>query len=195
MKQKIIIYSIGLISGLLIRFAYDRFEAYSNSKSIERFYKDYEKNEFMVEENAPEFNAEDLYEMKLISSDKKTTNIKNSKNIIFINFWATWCKPCIEEMPSIQNLYDRSTENIDFYLLTYEDIEKATNFINKKGYTFPIYSYNAKSNLPDYFQYNGGSIPDTYIIYNDKIEYHHVGSAPWDSKKVDSLFTKILKTK
>lgn len=193
MKQKTIIYSLGLITGLLVWFAYDRYESYSNTASIEEFYKDYEKNEFMVEEKAPEFIASDLYKMKLTSLDKKETNIKKGKNIIFMNFWATWCKPCIDEMPSIQRLYDRSNENVDFYLLTYEDIDKANEFINKKGFSFPVYSFNGKSNLPEYFQYNGGTIPDTYIIHNNKIEFHHVGTAPWDSKKVDSLFTKILK--
>lgn len=193
MKQKVTMYSLGLITGLLVWFAYDRIEASSNAKSIEEFYKDYEQHEFMVEEKEPEFMASDLYEMKLTSLDKKETYIKKGENIIFMNFWATWCKPCIEEMPSIQRQYDRSKENVDFYVLTYEDIDKARTFIEKKGFSFPVYSFNDKSNLPQYFQYNGGNIPDTYIIHNDEVKFHHVGAAPWDSKKVDSLFTKILK--
>lgn len=192
MKQKTIIYILGLITGLLIWFAYDRIEAYSNSIIIEEFYKDYEKYEFMVEEKTPEFIAADLHGMTLISSDGKEANIKKGEKIIFLNFWATWCKPCIEEMPTIQNLFDRSKENVDFYILTYEDMDKAAKFINKKGFSFPIYSFAGKTNLPNYFQYHGGSLPDTYIIHNDEIKFHHKGSAPWDSYKVDSLFTQIL---
>jgi thiol-disulfide isomerase/thioredoxin len=196
MKQKIIIYGVGLITGLGIWFAYDRIEAYNNTKSIENYFEEYEKNEFMVEEEeVPEFIASDLYEMKLISSDEIEVSIKKGKKIIFLNFWATWCKPCIEEMPSIQELYEKSKENIDFYLLTYEDIDKAMVFIENKGFTFPIYSYQNKTNLPNYFQFHGGSIPDTYIIYDDEIKFHHLGAAPWNSNKVDSLFTEILDKK
>jgi len=195
MNKKIIIFFLGLITGLLVWFAFDRIEAYNNSKSIEGFFKDYEKNEFMLEEKSPEFSASDLYEMKIISKDEKEVNIKKGEKIIFLNFWATWCKPCIEEMPAIQDLFDKKKDSIDFYLLTYEDIEKASKFIDKKGFSFPIYSYRDKTSLPDYFQFHGGSIPDTYIIHNDEIKFHHLGAAPWNSYKVDSLFTEILKEK
>jgi len=192
MKQRIIIYSLGLITGLGIWFAYDRIAAYNRSKRVENYFKQYEREDFMVEDKSPEFVGSDIYNMKLVSDKNEETTINKSGKIIFINFWATWCKPCIEEMPAIQELYDKSKENVDFYLLTDEDIDKAVKFIKKKGFTFPIYSYKSKSNLTDYFQFNGGSIPDTYIIYDNQTKFHHLGSAPWNSHKVDSLFANIL---
>ncbi|WP_298904068.1 TlpA disulfide reductase family protein [uncultured Psychroserpens sp.] len=192
MKQKVIIFCIGLFTGLIIWFAYDRIDSHNSAQAYIEYLNQYENDEFLAEKKEQPFDAEALYKMKLTSKNGKEVSIKNNENIVFLNFWATWCKPCIEEMPSIQELYDKS-ENVDFYLLTYEDIDKATEFIENKGFSFPIYSYKDKTNLPLFFQENGGSIPDTYIIHNNEIKFHHLGAAPWNSKKVDSLFSKILK--
>jgi len=191
MKQKIIFYCLGLITALGTWIIYDRIEAYSRNIEVTRYMALYEKEEFMNEAVQPKFEVDELYKMKLISGKGEDTNINDKEKIIFLSFWATWCRPCVEEMPAIQELYERSKENVDFYLLTYEDINKAKEFINNKGFTFPIFSYQNKKNLPSYFQFNGGAIPDTYIIYNGEIKFHHLGAAPWNSYKVDSLFSSI----
>lgn len=75
-------------------------------------------------------------------------------------------------MPSIQRLYEKSKDT-EFYLLTYESVDKIKEFMVKHNFTFPVYSYQDKNNLPEYFQQiNDGGIPDTYIIYDNKIEFN-----------------------
>lgn len=61
---------------------------------------------------------------------------------LFINIWASWCGPCRIEMPYIHSLYGKLKDNpnIAFLMIaTDEDFNKSKNFIQDKGYTFPVY--------------------------------------------------------
>lgn len=85
---------------------------------------------------------------------------------IFLNFWATWCPPCIAEMPNIQKLYKDlgDTDNLAFVMLSLdEDPEKAKAFIRRKEFDFPIYFPGSRR--PGV--YNSTAIPTTYVISPD----------------------------
>ena len=57
------------------------------------------------EENREVLNS---YEWKLMDYEGNTYNMEEAKGkVVFVNLWATWCPPCIAEMPSIQKLYDK----------------------------------------------------------------------------------------
>ncbi len=59
------------------------------------------------------------YNWNLITLDGKGVNLERSKNkVVLINLWATWCPPCIAEMPSLQALYDSYGDKVDFYFVT-----------------------------------------------------------------------------
>lgn len=82
---------------------------------------------------------------------------------IFLNFWATWCPPCIAEMPNIQKLYEDlgDNEELAFILLSLdEDPDKAKAFIERKEFDFPIYFLSGRR--PGV--YNSTAIPTTYVI-------------------------------
>ncbi|MGO1595139.1 MAG: TlpA family protein disulfide reductase [Sphingobacterium sp.] len=83
--------------------------------------------------------------------------------VVFINFWATWCPPCIEEMPSIDQLY-RSYKNRDDVVFITVDvdnkIEESTAFMKDNGYELPVYT--PASNIPS--EYLAGAIPTTVIL-------------------------------
>jgi len=98
--------------------------------------------------------------------------------VVFLNFWATWCFPCIAEMPSIQRLYDSmQSEEIQFMCVSDEDRKKVSNFVKENGFTFPIYTLVGEK--PHIFQTRG--IPATFIISRDgQIAFKHVGAAKWD---------------
>ena len=86
------------------------------------------------------------------------------EKIIFLNFWATWCGPCKEEMPSLEVLHQQFKEK-NFILLAisvdYEGLKPVQEFINKHHYTFPVL-LDPKCEALDLFEVKG--IPTTFII-------------------------------
>jgi thiol-disulfide isomerase/thioredoxin len=105
---------------------------------------------------------------------------------IFLNFWATWCRPCVAEMPSIQNLYDSlEGSGVAFIMVSQEEEETLREFVQTTGYTFPV--YRSDKYLPEVFHARG--VPITFISDNTGgIVAKHYGSAQWDH---DSCVTFI----
>ena len=108
---------------------------------------------------------------------------------VFVNFWATWCPPCIAEMPDINNLYDKVNADVSFVMISVdEDHEKAKKFMARKGYDFPVYFLT--SSLPPIYETH--SIPTTYIIAPDgTIAAERHGMAQYDSEEF-RVFLKAL---
>ena len=103
---------------------------------------------------------------------------------ILVNFWATWCPPCIAEMPSMQALYDDYKDKVVFVFVTNDDRPAIDKFMAKYDYTFPI--VQPRTVAPTELQTN--SLPTTYII-NEKGEIlvNKTGSADWNSDVVRGL--------
>ena len=134
------------------------------------------KEEKNVEENIPSFTTENKEEAPIVGEKegniapiiKLETNkgysfdLNDYKGkIVFINFWATWCGPCVSEMPDIQKLYDKYNENVEFILISSEHKNVIDTFIKEKEYTFPIGYDSDYSNSE---KYNTYAIPYTFII-------------------------------
>lgn len=84
-------------------------------------------------------------------------------NIVLLNFWASWCPPCKEEMPSIENL-SKAMKGKKFEVMAVNlGDTKATvrDFLKQYGYTFPVYM-DQKSSLSRAYASKG--IPTTYIV-------------------------------
>ncbi len=111
--------------------------------------------------------------------------------VVIINYWATWCPPCVAEMPSFQELYEayKNNDEVVFLFLTDDNIQKVSDFLRKHQYSLPVYSDNgtAFSNL------NPQSIPTTYIANRKgEIKVKKTGSVQWNSKKVYNIITELL---
>lgn len=110
-------------------------------------------------------------------------------SVLVINFWATWCPPCIAEMPSLQNLYDAYGDTVDFYFITSEEASVVKKFMDRKGYSFPVYLQQTEAPLA----IRSNSLPTTYIISKEKeIVVHTTGAAVWDSEKTTQLLDRLL---
>jgi thiol-disulfide isomerase/thioredoxin len=131
------------------------------------------------------------YNWRVKGLDGKNLDVERSKGkVIFLNFWATWCSPCVAEMPSIQRLYDEiKSEDIDFICVSDEERTKVNTFVKEKGFTFPIYTLIGEK--PQVLQTRG--IPATFIISQDgQIVFKHVGAAKWDDKSSFDFIRKLM---
>ena len=101
----------------------------------------------------------------LVNLEGKKVDIKDLKGkVVFLNFWATWCGPCKEEMPSMEALHQHY-KNKDFVFLTisvdYGGVNPVKEFIGKQRYTFPVL-IDQKGETLDLFEVKG--IPMTFLI-------------------------------
>lgn len=103
---------------------------------------------------------------------------------ILLNFWATWCPPCIAEMPSLQELHNDYKDEVVFLFVTQDEEEALQKFLQKGGYDLPI--YRPYSNPPELLRSN--SLPTTFLINEQgEILIRKVGAADWNSEKVRRL--------
>ncbi len=111
--------------------------------------------------------------------------------LVFLNVWATWCGPCVMEMPGIQSLYERYKDNdkVRFYIVSDEDAETILPFISRKGYKLPFYIYADR--YPGVL--DGNAIPRSYIIYKGRILAQVIGAAHWDTPETHELIDKALR--
>lgn len=103
---------------------------------------------------------------------------------LIVNFWATWCPPCVAEMPSLEELYVDYKDKVVFVCVTNDDEATIRKFMNKHKYSLPI--YRAVSSAPNILK--TGTLPTTYLI-NEKGEIliDKTGAADWNSEKVRKL--------
>lgn len=108
---------------------------------------------------------------------------------VFLNFWATWCPPCIAELPGINNLYNLYKDEAYFIFISSEDPEEILSFMNKKGYSLPLYTLGSPT--PDIFE--TATIPTTYIIgKGGRLVVYKTGAAKWDSRKMVKLMDRLI---
>lgn len=144
-------------------------------------------------------NASTLDEEDYLNADYRFTvqdEFGQSMNIedlrgktIFINIWATWCPPCVAEMPSINSLYQDfiDDEEVAFIMISQDrDFQKAKDWKQKRELDLPI--YQLKTRLPDV--YETGVVPSTFVISPEgKIVAKKTGLANYDTKRYRKLLS------
>ena len=132
------------------------------------------------------------YQWQLVDSSGKSISLEAYKGkIIFVNFWATWCPPCIAEMPSMQELYVDYQNKIVFLFVTTDSFEKANAFMTKEKLTLPV--YQSVSNPP--LEMESSTIPATYLVdQQGNLIVAKIGAADWNSdsfrEKLDEYIRK-----
>ena len=120
--------------------------------------------------------------IKLMDLDNNPVDLKAySGKRIFLNFWATWCKPCIIEMPSIESAQQKlSEEDFIFLLASDETVGRINRF--KATHEFELEFIRVETPFPDLGIL---SLPTTLIIdENGKIVLNQIGALEWDAPEV-----------
>lgn len=131
------------------------------------------------------------YEWKLKDENGNIFDFESVKGkVVFINFWATWCPPCIAEMPSIQNLYKDYKDKVEFLLVTNDPYSEINEFLDENNYDFQILrpvTFNTSV-------FDVSTIPRTFLIDKaGKIIIDETGAANWNSDKVRLVIDNLLK--
>ena len=83
--------------------------------------------------------------------------------VVFINYWATWCPPCIAEMPSLQKLYSEYKDKAVFLFVANDEPDKVGYFMREKGFNFPVYFQVSEPAE----ELRSKSLPTTFIINSE----------------------------
>ncbi len=138
-----------------------------------------------------------LPELKVKSLEGKDVSIKDflsEDKAIVISFWATWCKPCVNELTEIADVYDEWTEELDFVFLAISvddtrSTAKVKSMVNGKEWPYTILldqNQELKRAL------NVSTIPHTFIINKKgEIVFQHQGYTPGNEWEVYDELTKL----
>ena len=123
--------------------------------------------------------------------DKKEIRLSDLKGkVAVVNFWATWCGPCVAEMPHFQKVVDRYKKQSDVVFLAIsidEDKPVVRPFLEKNRYTIPVaYDDNAAK------AFNVDGVPTTFIVdRNGVIQFSDFGFGGDDKLYIDHLVWRI----
>ncbi|MDE3135711.1 MAG: TlpA family protein disulfide reductase, partial [Acidobacteriota bacterium] len=113
--------------------------------------------------------------------------------IVVLNFWATWCPPCVDETPSLEHMYTKLKPlGVTVLGVSVDDDASAyQKFLVDHGITFPTYRDSSKK-IP--IAYGTAMYPETYIIgRNGKIERKLIGEQDWSNPQMVAYLTALAK--
>lgn len=113
--------------------------------------------------------------------------------VVMINFWATWCGPCRQEMPLLETLYQRY-KKLGFTLLgvnVEENSRPAANFLKDVPVSFPVL-FDSRNDVSKLYKVSG--MPSTVIVDRDgKVRFAHTGYVPGDESKYSQMVRKLVR--
>ena len=144
---------------------------------------------------APDFEVNDLLGGRVRLSDHRG-------EVVLVNIWATWCPPCVEEMPSMERLYQKVGGDGFEIMAISIDVEPGgfdldgnpggdiQAFADSLGLTFPIL-HDPSGAIQQSYRTTG--VPESFLIGTDGILYKRVaGPTEWDAPEYEELIQRLL---
>ncbi len=144
---------------------------------------------------APDFEVNDLLGGRVRLSDHRG-------EVVLVNIWATWCPPCVEEMPSMERLYQKIGGDGFEIMAISIDVEPGgfdldgnpggdiQAFADSLGLTFPIL-HDPSGAIQQLYRTTG--VPESFLIGTDGILYKRVaGPTEWDAPEYGELIQRLL---
>jgi thiol-disulfide isomerase/thioredoxin len=130
--------------------------------------------------------------IELLDADGQVLNMQQFRGkVLFINLWATWCPPCLAEMPNIDQLHRKlqSDEDVVFLMIsTDEDFSKAVTHVANKEFSFPV--YQIRSHWPAAL--NSTTLPTTFVIDREgRLVLTHRGMAKYNTGNFEAFLKRL----
>ena len=135
-----------------------------------------------------ENNTISLDDIKLSTLSGEKIDMEEFKDkTVFINFWATWCKPCIQEMPTINSAQSMFKDNdVVFLFASNEEVDQINTFSTKHPYAFRYVKLENMEELKIQ------ALPTTFIFDSDgELQFSETGFRMWDDQSNIDLISKI----
>ena len=205
MNPKILKIIIAGMSICVVFLSYKFNEVNNDLKKYKEYYKDLSVMYLNEVIEAPKLEPPSAQDMKVttIDFDSNVLQFSDLENNIFtlqdfkgknlfINYWATWCNPCLAEMPYMAELYEnyKDEEDIIFLYLSREKLEIIKNYIPKDEslQQLPIYKIITDD---EFFATSG--IPTTFIVNSDgEVIVKDLGSAFWNDESVFKFIDNLI---
>jgi peroxiredoxin len=136
----------------------------------------------------PNFKLEDL------DGNTVELNSEIGSGPVLLSFWATWCKPCLEELTEFKKIYnDYKSKGFKMFAISTDDertVAKVKPFVKSKGYEFPVL-LDTNSDVARI--YYAQAVPYSVILDKDGyIVYSHLGYMKGDEKNVRDKISELL---
>ena len=205
MNPKILKIIIAGMAICIVFLSYKFNEVNNDLKKYKEYYKDLSVmylNEVIEAPNLEPPSAQDMkvttidFDSNVLQFSDLENNIFTLQNFkgknLFINYWATWCNPCLAEMPYMAKLYEnyKDEEDIIFLYLSREKLEVIKNYIPKDEslQQLPIYKIITDD---EFFATSG--IPTTFIVNSDgEVIVKDLGSAFWNDESVFKFIDNLI---
>ncbi len=205
MNLKILKIIIAAMAICIAFLSYKFYKANNDLKNYKKYYKELSIMYLNEVIEAPKLEAPSSEDMKVSTIDFESNMLQFSdldNNIftiqdfkgknLFINYWATWCNPCLAEMPYMAELYDnyQNQDDLIFLYLSREKLDTIKNYIPKDEslQNLPIYKIVTDD---EFFATSG--IPTTFIINKKgEVVVKDVGSAFWNDESVFKFLDQLI---
>lgn len=140
----------------------------------------------------PIININSFHNLRSILDSLQVKKINEPSKVYVINYWATWCGPCIEEMNSFELIINRNINaNIEFIFISDEPIKRQIDFVQKKKWTFSFYKFDsAEYKLTQIYPRKW---PTTLVVKNDIVYLKVEQKYNWDSELFQTFLNGLLK--
>lgn len=137
---------------------------------------------------APDFT------LKNLSGDEVRLSDMLEGGPVLLDFWATWCKPCLRALPGTERLHeefaDKGLTVLTINVDSPRSLAKVRSYVKSKGYSFEVL-LDANSEMMRLYHFK--SIPQVFLLDGDgTIAYSQLGYAPGHEKKLVEEIEKIL---